>query len=194
MSSTTPQFRGSFVHLAKAHAIPDTDMEPRYSITAVFPKDDKKAMDFIKHLRAQIIDAAIKKFGSKENIGKKFRNPIVDGDGEDRDEWKGCYVVNLYNTRQPQVVDRHQNEIVDERELYSGAWYIASYTVFAWAHKVGGKGATVSLSNVMKTKDDTPLDGRTSADDDFADVDLPEDDAFLGSGDAADEEDDDLFG
>lgn len=159
----TPEFRGSFVHLDKPSRMQgDPDSEPRYQILIALPKDDP----FWDELEDAIDAAAKAKFNGK--IPPKFKSPIKDGDDEPYDNLKGCLFVNASNSRRPGVVDEDLNPIMDGDELYSGAWYRASINAWAWSHATGGKGASISLNNVMKIRDDERYDGGTSAEEDFS--------------------------
>lgn len=159
----TPEFRGSFVHLDKPSKMAgDPDSEPRYQILIALPKDDP----FWDDLEDAIEEAAKAKFGGK--VPPKFKSPVKNGDDEPYDNLKGCYFVNASNSRRPGVVDENLDPIMEGDELYSGAWYRASVNAWAWEHRTGGRGASISLNNVMKIRDDERYDGGTSAEEDFA--------------------------
>jgi hypothetical protein len=64
---------------------------------------------------------------------------------------------------------------VDEDEIYSGVWAIISVTFYGYDVS-GNRGIACGLNNVMKFKDGERLGGRSSADNDFADIDAEEDD------------------
>lgn len=158
----TPEFRGSFVALDKPQRMKgDDDSEPRYQILIPLDKDD----EFWDELEELIEEAAKEKFGK---IPGKMKNPIKDGDDEDYDNLKGHLFINATNTRRPGVVDENLDPIMEPEELYSGAWYRASISPWAWSHPTGGKGVSISLNNVMKIRDDERFDGGTSAEEDFA--------------------------
>ena len=159
----TPEFRGSFVHLDKPSRMQgDPDSEPRYQILIALPKDGP----FWDEPEDANDAAAKAKFNGK--IPPKFKSPIKDGDDEPYDNLKGCLFVNASNSRRPGVVDEDLNPVMDGDELYSGAWYRASINAWAWSHATGGKGASISLNNVMKIRDDERYDGGTSAEEDFS--------------------------
>lgn len=176
----TPPFRGSFVYLNETHAPPVAPGEkekPAYSITIVLKKDDKEQMAFVKKMNRAILEMLHDKFGDPDAAGKKYKwtNPMKNGDDEVIDQWEGAWILQAKTDRQPGVVDKAKQAIIDPKELYAGAWYRASITLYPWKHPTGGIGISVSLSNVMKVKDDDAFDGRTSAEDDFADVDYDDD-------------------
>ena len=72
------------------------------------------------------------------------------------------------------MVDKKRNPIMDEDDVYSGMWAVVSVTFFPY-NVSGNKGVACGLNNVMKTKDDERLGGRTSAESDFSDVDMEDD-------------------
>lgn len=160
----TPEFRGSFVAIDKPKRVKGDDTsEPKFQVLAAFDKDDE---DTHAELQAMVEAAAIDKWGK---VPPKFKSPIKDGDDEEYDNLKGKWTLNLTNTKRPGVVDADVDPIMDMDEIYSGAWYRASIRCYAWEHPTGGKGASFSLDNLMKIRDDERFDGATSAEDDFAD-------------------------
>lgn len=53
-------------------------------------------------------------------------------------------------------------------------WAVVSVTFFPY-NVSGNKGVACGLNNVMKTKDDERLGGRASAESDFSEVDMEDD-------------------
>lgn len=162
----TPEFRGSFVNLFEARAI--NQGKPKFGLTMVLPKDHP----FWDKLRKAIDEEAVNKFG---RIPKGLKTPIKDGDtyetkdGETRSEWLGCYFVKIESYDRPGVVDSDVDDITDRSEVYSGAYYKATFRPGGWDHPTGGKGVSLWLDNVMKTRDGETFSGKKSATDDFAD-------------------------
>jgi len=165
----TPEFRGSFVHLLVPHAIKGSETaKPRYSITMPIPKNDP----FIAKVKALVDETAKAKFGK---IPPKLKSPFKDGDEEDRPEFADCFVIQATSNNKPGIVDSSLQPILDAEEIYSGAYYRASIRAYAWDHPTGGKGVSIALDNVMKTKDGEAFSGRTDASEDFADFGSKED-------------------
>jgi hypothetical protein len=167
----TPEFRASFVHLAKPDRISE-DADLKYSLLMVLDPEDPEQGEYIELLEDWVDEVAEEKFGE---VPRKLRSPLRDGeDISEAGEFDGMVCVNLGNKRKPGIVDADLDaidEMDQQEELYSGAWYRCSIRPYAWEHKTGGKGVTFSLDNVMKVRDDEPL-GATApaAEDDFADV------------------------
>lgn len=64
---------------------------------------------------------------------------------------------------------------MDEDEIYSGVWAIVSVTFFGYDVS-GNRGVACGLNNIMKFKDGERLGGRASAESDFADIGMEDDD------------------
>jgi hypothetical protein len=159
----TPEFRGSFVHILEPHAIKGVaDAKPRYQITIPLKKDSP----FWAKVDALVKETATAKWGK---IPPKMKNPVKDGDEEQRPELVGCYSIQATSNNKPGIVNAALQPIMDSNEIYSGAYYRASIRAYAWEHPTGGKGVSIALDNVMKTKDGEAFSGRTDAGNDFAD-------------------------
>jgi len=158
----TPEFRGSFVHLAEPHAIGDSD--PAYSMAVAIPKSET---EWLKKLDEEIKEVAIAKFGK---IPPKLKLTLRDGDEEGRPEFVGCMVFNTKSKTRPGIVDSDLQPILDPELLYSGAWYRVSIQPFAWSHPSSGSGVSLGLQNVLWVKDGDDYSGRAAAATDFATV------------------------
>lgn len=149
--------------------------EGKYMTNILIPKSDKETVNAIKKAIEAAKTAGIAgKWGGKEP--KKLDMPLRDGDERDKDveTYAGHYYINAKCSTRPGVVDRNKAPIVDEEEIYSGVWAIASVTFFAYDSN-GNRGVACGLNNLMKFKDDEKLGGRMSAECDFADIDTEDD-------------------
>ena len=168
--------RLSYTHVFSKYA-PDGDAaNGKYMTNVLIPKEEKET---IKALQ-QAIEAAKKaatasKWGGKEP--KKLDMPLRDGDTdkEDDDVYSGHFYVNAKSTTRPGVCDKNKSPIMDEDEIYSGVWAIVSVTFFSYDVS-GNRGVACGLNNIMKFKDGERLGGRASAESDFADIDMEDDD------------------
>lgn len=152
----TPPFRGGFVALFKPSKPKDTQQDPKYSIRACFPPDTD-----LSALKEAAKQAAIEKWGDK--IPKALRSPFrlneeletpVVGIGDD-------WIIMTFSSsadRKPGLVDQKLEEIIDESQVYSGAWFRAQVRPFAY-EQAGNKGVSFGLQNVQKLKDDEPIGG-----------------------------------
>lgn len=179
----TPEFRGSFVSLVKPRAF-EEGKEPTYQITIVLPKKDPATKKFIAEFLAAVKAASTAAHGVAIEPKKLKHFPIQDGDTKDIENFVGCYVIRASSRFKPSAVDKTGDKLETEDELYSGAWYRCKISVWGWKHTTGGKGVSVSVDSVLKTRDDDRFGGGSNAADDFAD-DLEE------GGGAGDSDDDD---
>lgn len=169
--------RLSYTHVFNRYN-PDGDQaDGKYMTNVLIPKDEKKTIEAINKAIAEAKKQAIvSKWGGKEP--KKLDMPLRDGDEKDDENYEGHLFVNAKSNTRPGIVDRKKVPIVDEEEVYSGVWAIVSVTFFGY-DKNGNKGVACGLNNIMKFKDDEHFGGRVSAESDFGNVDLGDDDDDL---------------
>lgn len=140
----------------------------RYGTTVLIPKDDTETINAINNA----IDAAIAqgayKFGGKTPNKASLKLPLRDGDIERDDEaYQGHYFLNANSRTAPQIVDRDIKPITDQDEVYSGCYARVSLNFYTY-NVNGNRGVAVGLGNIQKIRDGVPLDGRSSAKEDFA--------------------------
>lgn len=168
--------RLSYTHLFAKYS-PDGDPDNgKYMTNVLIPKSEKETVKALQSaIEAAKKSGVVSKWGGKEP--KKLDLPLRDGDTdkENDDVYSDCYYVNAKATTRPGVIGRNKAPIVDEEEMYSGVWAIVSVTFFPYDVS-GNRGVAVGLNNVMKFKDDEHLGGRASAESDFADLDMEDDD------------------
>jgi len=166
--------RLSYTHVFNRYN-PDGDQaDGKYMTNVLIPKDEKETIEAINKAIAEAKKQAIvSKWGGKEP--KKLDMPLRDGDEKDDENYEGHLFVNAKSNTRPGIVDRKKVPIVDEEEVYSGVWAIVSVTFFGY-DKNGNKGVACGLNNIMKFKDDEHFGGRVSAESDFGDVELDNED------------------
>ena len=164
--------RLSYAHLFEKHSI-DPAQEGKYMTNVLIPKSETET---IKALERAIEHAKTAGVASKweGTLPKKLELPLRDGDEREDEEYAAHLFVNAKSSTRPGLVDRNRVPIVDEEELYSGVWAIVSVTFYPY-NAAGKKGVACGLNNVMKFKDGERMGGRMSADADFADVRLDDD-------------------
>ena len=155
-----------------------TAEDGKYMTNVLIPKTEKETIKAIQTAIENAKKSAIvSKWGGKEP--KKLDMPLHDGDVDKDDEiYEGCFYINAKSNTRPGIVDKNKVPIVDEEEIYSGVWAIMSVTFYGYDVS-GNKGIAVGLNNIMKFKDDERLGGRASAESDFEDVDLGDEDDDL---------------
>ena len=139
----------------------DDGTDGKYGAMLLIPKSDTQTLAQIN----AAIEAA-KVAGAARGIrnAKNFLSPVRDGDGqkprggEYGPECKGCWVLNTSSKRQPKVVDRRVQPILDPDEIYSGMWANVDIN-FACFSMSSNSGISCYLNNVQKIRDDEPLGG-----------------------------------
>jgi Protein of unknown function (DUF2815) len=151
----TPAFRAAFVGLFRPTAPRENpDAAKKYSVRAVFMPDvDLAAM------KQAAQAAAVAKWGDK--VPKTMRSPFrtneelenpIPGVPDDA-------IVMTFSSsedRKPGLVDAKLQDIIDESEVYSGAWFRAQVRAYAY-DAAGNKGVSFGLENIQKLHDDEPL-------------------------------------
>ena len=153
----TPEFRAAFISIFKPTATQNADGTPgtpRFSVRACFhPETD------ISALKSAAEAAVVAKFGDK--VPKSLRSPFRRNEELDNpvpgigDDW----VIMTFSAaadKRPGVVDSECQDIIDEAEVYSGAWYRAQVRAYGY-DKAGNKGVAFGLQNIQKIRNDEPL-------------------------------------
>lgn len=164
----TGKCRLSYGHIWEPSSM-DENSPAKYSACIIIRKDDTKTLSKIR----AAMDAATQDGIQSKWKGKKPANlklPLRDGDEErpEDEAFKGCYFLNTNASRQPGVVDRDLNPILDKDELYSGCYCRFSINFYPF-DKSGNRGVAVGLNNVQKLADGDRLSGGSRAEDDFDD-------------------------
>jgi hypothetical protein len=119
-------------------------------------------------MTAAIVAARDQKFPHKESsFYKALRYPIRDGaekalDAEGRPDpesfFYGRRYISVKSNYQPQVVDRFNQPITDEREIYGGCRVVVLLAFFGY-DTLGNKGVSCSMRAIMKMADGGPIGG-----------------------------------
>lgn len=170
----TGTVRFSYAHVWEAVAINDSG-KPKFSVSILIPKSDKITLNKIKRA-VEAAKAQGKDSKWKGKIPANLKLPLRDGDEDrpDDDVYAGHYFINASSSTRPGIVDKDRNQILDKEQFYSGCYGMASINFYPFDTN-GNKGVACGLNNLMKTADGDPLGGRQSAEDDFADVEIPDD-------------------
>jgi hypothetical protein len=122
-----------------------------------------------------LIDAveqvAIEKWGTKAPSmleRGKLRHPIHDGDTDMEDDpaFAGKLYCNAKSRRQPQIVDRKVQPIIDQDEIFSGCYCNVSISVYVY-DVPENKGVGIGLNNIQLVKKGERLSGAPDAEDEF---------------------------
>lgn len=198
-----PPALGSYASIFKPKSFEEG--KPKYQLVLIWPKKDKAQL---AELQKAIVEIAQARFGTNAE-GKvidvvpllkagKLKNPLRDGDIERSDDkaFANSYFLTASSERAPGIVDRAVQPVFDEGEAYSGCTFRASVALFAFDKK-GNKGVAVGLNNLQVVAKGPRLDGKKSAEDDFKDFAVSEEDAAPAEGEkkpAAADGNDDLLG
>lgn len=165
----TGEVRFSYLHVFEPYA-GEVGQKPKYSVSLLIPKSDKKTIALIQEAVAEATDMGqTSKWGGK--VPKNLKLPLRDGDEEKADEhpeYAGMFFLNASSERQPGLVDSHKQEIFSDQELKSGDWGLASINFYPFSVS-GNNGIACGLNNLMKKRDGESLGGTpASAEADFA--------------------------
>lgn len=166
----TGKVRFSYLHVFEPTAVSE-GQEKKYSVSLIIPKSDKTTLEKLENAINAAKEQGKSKWGGK--IPAKLKLPLRDGDEErpDDEAYANSYFLNANCKTKPGLVDKDRNPILNADELYSGCYGLASVTFYPFDTN-GNRGIACGLNHLMKTHDGEALSGRTSAEADFADVQL----------------------
>lgn len=171
----TGKVRFSYLNVFEPKAMAE-GQTPKYSVSLLIPKSDKKTLSAVKKAIEAAKQAGIStKFGGK--IPPNLKTPLRDGDIDRPDDevYAGHYFINANSVNQPGLVDAQVNPIMDSTELYSGCYGRASVNFYAY-NTNGNRGIACGLNNLQKISDGPTLGGASRAEDDFDAVEIEEED------------------
>jgi len=151
---------------------------PRYSVCLIIPKSDTQTVEKIR----RATQAAWQKWQAvhRDSNGplpdfSDLTDPLHDGDLEhpDIEAYRNSWYINAKSPFQPGVVDAERHRITDHSQMYSGVIGRASVELYVY-NREGNVGIACGLNHLQKVFDGTPLGGRSSAEDDFLDLDALE--------------------
>lgn len=183
------QVRLAYVHLDEPRAF-DESQTPKYEVTAIIRKDDKKSLDAIKKSYELASQNGVEKFGQgfTRRVTPLVRPEgsdnglMIDCDKDDRyegnEDFKGCYMLGVKAKTKPAVGSSkfgtghllEKSEIQDE--LYSGCYGYVFFNFYPYSFNNGTKmGIAAGLDSVYKTADGESLGGRSNNLNAFSDLD-----------------------
>lgn len=153
----------------------EADENGKYGVSLIIPKSDTKTINAIKQAIEAAKESGKTKWGGKIPA-KLDLDRLRDGDEErpDDEAYANSYFINCSAKTKPGIVDKYKNKISEQDEFYSGCYGYASINLFPYDSN-GNKGVGCGLNNLMKIKDGDALGGRSSAESDFATVEVEED-------------------
>lgn len=172
----TGKVRFSYCSVFEPKALNEGDT-PKYSVCILIPKDDTKTIEAIqKAIEAAKVEGKAKIADKNGKIPSTLKIPLRDGDDERSDDpaFENCYFINASSTRKPSIVDRNLNPIMEKEEFYSGCYGRVSLNFYAF--NVQSKGIAAGLNNLQKLEDGERLSGGSSAEEDFGNENVWDDD------------------
>ena len=156
--------RWSYANVWEAKSI--NGSEPKYSVSLIIPKSDTKTVNKIrKAIQAAYTEGESKLKGNGRSVPpiKAIKTPLRDGDVDrpDDEAYKNSYFINANSKTAPGIVD--------------ACYGRASISFYAF-NSNGNKGIACSLNHLQKFADGESLGGKSSAEEDFADLDDEDDD------------------
>lgn len=168
----TPVFRVSFPQLFEAKAYGNQD--PKYSVVGLVQTScggrDKERLKAMYKAAEKI---SIEKFGEAafrkmRKLGK-FRWPFRDGEEKELEGYgSGVIFFTMSSKMAPGVIGRNK-EPLEEKDVYAGCYAHATVTPYTFDNE--SKGVAFGLNNVQKVGDGEAFTQRTTADEDFDEVD-----------------------
>lgn len=172
----TPDFTGAFISVFEPKKQKNKDKEGNdkyaYQVTALF--DEGETLDAIKAAATEVM---IETFGAdrkqwpaarSEKVPNGWKKPWRDQGEKAADNpdlgpqdqtydgyYSGRLFLNLNSQNAPDVVYHDLRKVMNHRDIYSGARYMASINVFWYDNE--SKGIGVSLNCLMKVGDGAPL-------------------------------------
>lgn len=168
--------RLSYAHIWEA-TVAKGSTDAKFSVSLIISKDDKKNLAIIDNAVKAACELGKGKFGAA--WPKKPKLPLRDGDDDNATEgikdYEGCMFLSASSSKQPGIVDKNKQPIVNEEEVYSGCYAYVAINFYPFNNKLTG--VAVGLNHIMKFKDGDRLDGRVSADKAFEGVNFDDTEA-----------------
>lgn len=161
------EVRFSYAHVFK----PFGDTDPKYSVVAVIDKRDRAIYDLLMEKIQEVYESERNGMFKGKRI-EQLSLPLKDGDEQDTNAvYHGCWYIGSNRKTPPGLIDRNKQPIINQDDFYSGCYGYISMNIAPYS--VNGKtGIKAYLNHIMKTRDGERLDGATTAEFDFANIDL----------------------
>ncbi len=166
--------------------------EPVFTVELRIPKTDAVLVEQIKTaLDAAKEEARIARWGGKIPYIEARVSGLRDGDVEkaDKPEYAGMYFISCSSKTRPSLLNYECDAfgkrlpITDPVDLYSGCWAYVSVSFYGYNNV--GQGISTTIHNLLKFKgapkgySDAKLSGGASAEEDFKDFAIGDDEDFM---------------
>ncbi len=180
MSKTiiTGRVRFSYVNVFEPTGMGD-DSTKKYNMAILIDKTDEMTLGRVKAAIDEVLKSKEAEW-AKNGKMPKVELPLKDGDEDkpDLQEYSGMMFVNAKSIRKPGIVNKNNEPIMSQEEIYSGCYGRVQLTFYPYDFK-GKKGIAVGLENIQTYNEGEPFGGvGMSAEEAFASAD----EAFGGAG------------
>ena len=161
--------RLSYPALFQPRQVAQDSDKKNYQATILIPKTDTNTVAIIQAAIQAAVDQGVAdgKFKQPIDPNQTKYPPLRDGDtmnsnGEPRGaEFAGHWFISSKapENRKPFVVDGNVQPVIQESDVYAGCYVNAALQFFPYSHATGGKGISVSLQGIQKSRDGEPLGG-----------------------------------
>ncbi|AHA27998.1 ssDNA-binding protein [Candidatus Liberibacter americanus] len=151
--------------------------EPMYSADILFSKKDKEQFKILDDARRQ---AGQNKFPNRDyswvlREAERSQSLLIkDGDAKldrsndpdkYREAYEGKWYITATNSQQPTIVDQHAYRLTEDTGLfYAGCHVVALLNIGCYDFENTKRGFTNTLRGIQFIKDDTPWQGKRTAD------------------------------
>lgn len=175
----TPLFRVSFPTVNEPKSLNGGPL--KYSLVMLFPKGTD-----LSKLETAVLAAIHGKWGTDKTKWPELRSPFRKGTEKQYDGYDDDLVfISASSKNKPGLVDNRKQRIIDPGEFYGGCWAHATVNAFAY-DKMGNKGVSFGLQNIIKMKDGDHFGGKVKAEDDFDGIEMPQEGAGDETGGGSD--------
>lgn len=186
----SPKMRTSFPNLEKPRAS-FKNQKPAFSVQLLISKTATGAeAEAWKDFKRLAFNAAVNKWGPKENWPEGLKWPWKDGDTHKSlkklKSHKGMWCIEARTYNKPGTLGMDK-EACEPKEIYAGCFVRASVNFYAYGDDGDANvGVSCGLNNVVKVANGEKLGGQTNAKDDFADLEIEEEE-FSEDGEGSDD-------
>ena len=152
----------------------------KYSLRLIIPKDDTATVEKIRRAMRAAYDDGAERLRNEDGTLPPFEAiqlPLQDGDAPgirvQPEVYAGHWYINSNSDSAPHIIDENHEPVITHSRVYSGVYGRVSVTFYAWRH--GEKyGIACGLNNLQLIRAGEPLGTRSTAEEDFADIDEEE--------------------
>ena len=176
---TGPRTRWAYVNVWEPKLTHD-GKKMKYSLRLIIPKDDTATVRKVKQAMFAAYEEGANRLRGDDMEVPPFDSlqlPLLDGDDPgiriQPEVYRGCWYINSNTDRAPRIVDENLEPVLTHSMVYSGVYGRVSVTFYAW--RSGEKrGIACGLNNLQLIRAGEPLGTKSTAAEDFADLDEEE--------------------